>query len=114
MKVDIKKVSSELMQDLFEAEFEQKIAPYIDVESFEVIVDRDVNSTFVVANMTIYGTAGAPTIDDFKRDDKKIEKAKTVKIFREDIGEIVFILDGSNTTYLNSNDYIITYNAQLV
>ena len=102
-------VSTELVQELFEQEFETNIAPFIDIESFEVSVERAVASSSIKVSVEIYGTAGAPTIDDFKNNTKKIAKAQKVSVTREDIGTISFALVGKETTYLNSNDYIISY-----
>jgi hypothetical protein len=105
-KMDIARVSSEDIQELYEKEFE-KIAPFINIDSFDIVCNRDVQTGKANLTVTIYGTAGAPTIDQFKQD--KIEQARRIVIERYDIGTLVFNLVPLQTVFLNSNDYQLTY-----
>ena len=104
--IDIVRVSSEDIQDLFEKEFE-RISALIDISSFDVVCNRDIQTRKATLLVNIYGTAGAPTIDQFKQD--KIEQARRVSIERYDIGTLVFNLLPTKTVFLNSNDYQLTY-----
>ncbi len=106
-KMAIERVSSEEILDLFEKSFEDQIVPFSNIDSFGVECTRDVTSKKAIVNVTIYGTAGSPTIDDFKAN--RVAGADRVSIQRFDIGELNFALKPELTCFLNSNDYLIVY-----
>lgn len=107
--LSIDKLSNDTIVDLFEKAFEEKIAKYLDIPSFEVECNRRFPEKSVIVKVTIYGTAGCPTIDDFKKETDKVKSAKEVTISREDIGEVKFTLQTQDTVFLNSNEYDLFY-----
>jgi len=106
-KMSIDRVSSEEIVDLFEKFFEDHVLPFSHIESFDVECTRNIQTMKAIINVTIYGTAGSPTIDDFKKD--KISCARSVSVERFDIGSLNFVLKPELTCFLNSNDYLIVY-----
>lgn len=106
-QMNIQTVSDEEVQDLFEIAFQDQVAKFNDIDNFEVKCVREVGKTFLNVEVTIMGTAGCPTAEDFKKG--KIKKADTVTIERADKGELKFKLQPANTLYLNSTEYIVIY-----
>lgn len=106
-KISIDRVSSEEIVDLFEKSFEEHVVPFSHIDAWEIECTRDIQTMKAIVNVTIYGTAGAPTIDDFKNN--KIPAAERVSIDRFDIGVLNFVLKPELTCFLNSNDYFIVY-----
>jgi len=106
-KMNIQKVSDEEVEDLFEKSFESKVAKFNDIDSFEVKCVREVGKDSLTVEITVMGTAGCPTAEDFKNN--KIKDAETVIIYREDKGELKFMLQPAKTLYLNSTEYIVIY-----
>lgn len=106
-KMDIQKISDEEVQDLFEVAFEEQVAKWNDIENFEVKCVREVGKDSLAVEVTIMGTAGCPTAEDFKK--MKIKNASSVRIERADKGELKFTIQPSKTLYLNSTEYIVTY-----
>jgi hypothetical protein len=106
-KMNIQTVSDEEVQDLFEAAFESQVGKLNDIDNFEVKCLREVGKDSLTVEVTVMGTAGCPTAEDFKKD--KIKAARNVSISRADKGELKFTLVPAKTVYLNSTEYIVTY-----
>lgn len=106
-KMNIQTVSDEEIQDLFEAAFETQVGKFNDIDNFEVKAVREVGKDFLTVEVTIMGTAGCPTAEDFKKN--KIKNANIVTISRADKGELKLTLQPSKTLYLNSTEYIVIY-----
>lgn len=102
-------IGGELIEDLFVAYFESKISPYTGIDTFDVTCTKDLNEKKVIVNVQIYGTAGSPTVDDFKLDRVKFQGVRSVTVERSDIGKFNFELKPSKTLIVNSNDYLISY-----
>jgi len=106
-KMDIKRISDDEVQELFEASFESQVAKYNDIDSFEVKCVREVGKDSLTVEVTVMGTAGCPTAEDFKK--MKVKNASAVTIERADKGELKFAIQPSKTLYLNSTEYIVIY-----
>ena len=106
MTVDIKRISDDDLQDTFTSEFEKEISSQNGFDSFECICKRDSESN-VVMEVTIYGMAGSPTVDDYKNG--KVKNAKKLVLKRDGQGELLFRLEPSKIISLNTNDYLVTY-----
>lgn len=105
-KINLLKASSEEILSLFEDEFEKK-ASFENIDSFDAVCTRDLSTLKVLINVTIFGTAGSPTIDMFKNN--KIESLRDINITRYDIGSLNLKLLVNKTVMLNSNDFMIVY-----
>lgn len=106
-KMDVNRISDEEVQDLFEVAFEEQVGKFNDIDNFEVKCVREVSKDYLTVEVTVMGTAGCPTAEDFKKN--KIKGANKVTISRADKGELTFVLQPAKTLYLNSTEYIIIY-----
>ncbi len=104
---DLSRINLDELTTLFEETFEKKVCPFINVESFDVELSKDAGTKKIVANIYIFGTAGSPTIDDFKNG--KVKDADKFQVERSDIGTIDFTICLDETILINSNDYMIVY-----
>lgn len=107
MKTD--RLSTEDIRDMFEEAFQEQVGKENNIDTFEVEAERGVDNRITV-NVTISGMAGSPTLDDFKKGN--IKNAKTVKIERYDVGEMVLTLQPSLTTFVNGMDYLVVYKSE--
>ena len=106
-KINVARVSDEEVETLFTKVFDSKIAPYNNISEFEAKCQREVAKNSITVEVMIVGSAGSPTIDDWKNG--KVEEADTLSIEREDIGSLTFRLQPDETLFLNSNDYYVYY-----
>ena len=106
-QISLKTLSDDEIIDLFSASFENDIARYNNIESFDVIVKRETGSSEVKVEITISGTAGSPTVDQWKKG--TVDRSEILTISRDDKGSASFKLIPSETVYLNSTEYIVTY-----
>jgi len=106
-RMNIKTVSDEEIQDLFEESFKNQVASYNDIDNFEVKCVREVGKDSLSVEVSIMGTAGSPTAEDFKK--MKVKNASSVIISRADKGELKFNIMPDKTLYLNSTEYIVIY-----
>jgi len=105
--MNIGRVSSEEIVSMFEKAFESQVASINDIQAFGVeCTERSIGKS-VKVQVEISGHAGTPTIDQFRSG--SIENCKSIKISRDDIGEMTFTLMPSQTCYLSGNDYLIVY-----
>lgn len=106
--MDITKVSNERIQDLFTEEFEKNIAKMNDIDSFECVCVREANKTDQAKmEVTIYGLAGSPTMDDWLKGN--LENAEMVVVKDEWDKTIEFHLGEEDIYNLNINDYVVVY-----
>lgn len=105
--MNIQTVSDEEIQDLFEAAFEDQVAKFNDIDNFEAKCVREVGKDSITVEVTIMGTAGCPTAEDFKK--MKVKDASCVTIERADKGELKLSIMPDKTLYLNSTEYIVIY-----
>tara|TARA_R110000824_G_scaffold12226_7_gene53611 strand:- start:38453 stop:38776 length:324 start_codon:yes stop_codon:yes gene_type:complete len=103
----VSKVSDEEIETLFTTVFDDKVATYNNISEFEAKCQRQVGKDDITIEVMICGTAGSPTVDDWKTGN--IENAETVTIDRFDVGELTLTLDPEETLYLNPNDYYVFY-----
>lgn len=108
----VQSISSEVLEDLFTTYFDEKIAPYADIDTYDVTCTKDSQTNKAIITVQIYGTAGAPTVDDFKLDRVKFKGIKNITVERSDIGSVEFELKNEKTVIVNSNDYMITYESK--
>jgi len=106
-QMNIQKISDDEVQDLFEVAFEEQVAKWNDINSFEVKCVREIGKDSLTVEVTVMGTAGSPTAEDFKK--MKIKNASSVRIERADKGELKFDIQPAKTLYLNSTEYIVMY-----
>ncbi len=104
-------VSSDLIEDLFTKYYEEKIALFAGIDTYDISCSKDSDNKAIV-NVQIYGNAGAPTVDDFKNDQVKFQGIKNIVIERSDIGSFEFELKRDKTVLINSNDYLIVYESK--
>ena len=105
--MNLSRVSSEEIITMFEEAFESQVASLNDIVAFGVECnDRPINKP-VRITVDVSGHAGTPTIDKFRSG--AVEGSKSIKISRDDIGEMVFKLLPSQTVFLSGNDYQIVY-----
>lgn len=102
-----KTLGDDELQDLFEKSFADQVGSYNRIEEFDVKCSKEVAANSVRMDVTIQGMAGCPTAEDFKKG--KVEKAEKVTISRADKGSLSFKLVPALTVYLNSTEYIVTY-----
>lgn len=106
-KMNLSRVSSEEIVNMFEVAFEEQVAIDNDIGVFGVECnDRRLGQPVKVV-VDIAGHAGTPTIDQFRKGE--VKGSENVKISRDDIGEMTFSLMPKETVFLSGNDYIITY-----
>lgn len=106
-KMNVQTVSNEEIQDLFETAFESQVAKLNGIDSFEVKCVREVGKEAITVEVSIMGTAGSPTAEDFKK--MKVKNASSVVIERADKGELKLNIMPNKTLYLNSTEYIVIY-----
>ena len=100
-------LSDDEIIDLFTNAFEDRVAKYNNIESFDVAIQRKTGDPEVRIEVTICGTAGSPTVDQWKKE--SVENAAIVNISRDDKGSASFEFIANETVYLNSTEYIVTY-----
>lgn len=109
-KMNVSKMSDDNLQDLFAEVFEKEIASLNGVSSYECVCKRQTGSNVVTMEVTIYGMAGSPIIDDWKKN--KVAKSGSVVIKQEGRGSLQFKLIPKETVSLNVNDYMIVYRSE--
>lgn len=109
-KSTLDRFSSDDIQNIFEEVFEQKVSSVYGMSTFDIECMRDYLTSDTIVNVTIYGSAGAPTVFDFKAN--KIDEAKEIIVERSDLGSLKFVLVPEKTSVVNSNDYLIVYKYQ--
>lgn len=108
-KIKTDKLSDNNIQDLF-AEAFAKVASYHNISTYSTKCIRTISNPKIRMELMIVGFAGSPTIDDFKN--ATIEEVKSIKVNDEDGNSLIFNLIPSETSFLNSNDYIIVYESE--
>ena len=106
-KMDVRTVSDDEVQDMFEKSFADQVGSYNDIDNFEVKCVREIGNDSVTVEVSIMGNAGSPTAEDFKK--MKVKNASSVTIAREDKGELKFNIQPEKTLYRNSTEYIVIY-----
>jgi len=109
-KLNVSKLSDDDLQDMFTDAYEKNIASENGFDSFECICKRGSNSSDLKMEVTVTGMAGSPTIDDYKNG--KVKNSKSVTILREDKGSMTFKLLPKEIISLNTNDYMVVYQAE--
>ena len=104
--MNIEKLSNEYIEDLFQSEFDSSVASLNNISSFECKCVRTSEDKDVFMEVTIFGFAGSPSMDDFKKNE--VEKGETVSIDDND-ESLEFILQPEKTYTLSVNDYVIIY-----
>jgi hypothetical protein len=108
-KVGINNLNDEEIENLFTDAYADQVGSRINVPEFDCKCAREVGDKNVKVEITVIGLAGTPTLDDYKN--VKFKESTTVVISRDDIGSIKFKLIPSATVSLNTNDYVVTYQA---
>jgi hypothetical protein len=109
-KLNVSKLSDDDLQDMFTEAYEKKVAKENEFDSFECICKRSGPTSDVKMEVTVTGMAGSPTIDDYKNG--KVKNSKEVVIEREGKGSLMFKLLPKETISLNTNDYLVIYQAE--
>ena len=109
-KMEISRVSSEELVNMFEESFEEQIAKLNDIGVYGVECDDRKIGEAVRMKVEITGLAGTPTIDQFRQG--KVKGSEKVLIDRADIGEMTFHLLPKETVFSRGNDYVIIYQAE--
>jgi predicted Zn-dependent protease len=107
VKMDISKMSDEELADAFTEAFEEQVASYNNISQFEVEFVRETRDKSVTAEVSIYGMAGSPTLDNFKQ--AKVKNASIVTMKKEGRGTLKMRLVPAATITLNTNDYLVVY-----
>jgi hypothetical protein len=107
--MNLRTMSDDDIIDLFTLSFEDRIAKYNNIESFDVVVKRATGESGATVEVTVFGTAGSPTLDQWKN--RSVENSESLTISRGDKGEATFFLIPEDTVYLNTTEYIVTYRA---
>jgi hypothetical protein len=106
-KMNFSRISSEEIRDMFEVVFEDQVAKYNNIVSFDVECVRAVGKDYVESHVTISGHAGTPTIDEFRNG--KVKDASPIVISRYDVGDLTFELLKDQIVFLSGNDYVLVY-----
>lgn len=109
--LEVKKLSDEKIQDMFDAAFADQVADDNNIDQFESKCIRDVNGKGIDMHVMVVGLAGSPIADDFKK--KRLTGIDEVVVDVEGRGEITFELVPQETISLNTNDYNIVYRMAL-
>ncbi len=107
-RMDTSKLSDDDLQDMFTEEYEKNVASLSSLTSFECICKRD-TARAVKMEVTVYGMAGSPSLDDYKKG--KVKNSGSVIINREGKGSLKFVILPSEIASLNTNDYVVVYKA---
>jgi len=105
-KMNLDKVSDEVIQDLFTESFEQKGADN-DISEFECTCKREVGSSKIGIEVMVVGMAGTVPYNEIH--DKEIPELETITIGREGDGSLDFERDPESDYVLNTNDYVVVY-----
>jgi len=106
-KMDVSKMSDEELSDIFTEAFEAQVASYNNIGQFEVEFVRETSDKSIRAEVSIFGMAGTPTLDDFKQ--AKVRSASNVTMKKEGRGTLKMRLVPAATISLNTNDYLVVY-----
>lgn len=106
-KMDVSKMSDEELSDVFTEAFEQQVASFNNISQFDVEFVRETRDKSITAEVSIYGMAGSPTIDDFKK--SKVKNASVLTLKKEGRGNLKMKLVPASTIALNTNDYLVVY-----
>jgi len=107
-KLDVKVLSNEQVEDLFNIAYAEQVGNLNNISEFDCKCVREVEGSKTKVEITVIGLAGSPTLDDYK--EVRSEDFKKVVINR-DGAKAVFNLLPKATVVLNSNDYVVTYQA---
>lgn len=110
-RIDVSTLSDEELNDLFAEAFEEQVASYNGIQQFECNCKRSTADKNAKIEVMIIGLAGSPTVDQFKTM-KDLKNASSVRISREDKGDLKFTLIPKDTISLNTNDYVIIYDSK--
>lgn len=104
MNVDT--ISDDELISLFEERFQDQVASKHDISEFETACIRKVGNNSIELEVTIYGYAGSPTMDEFKAG---LDGTESITLSRYDKGDLTLTLNKSKTITLSANDYLIAY-----
>jgi hypothetical protein len=106
-RINVKNVSDDEVQEMFEESFRNQLGKYNSIDEIEVKSKKAIGKDIIRVEVTVQGMAGSPTAEDFKSG--KVKNASPIKISRADKGCLSFEILPKETVYLNSTEYIITY-----
>lgn len=99
-------ISDDELLELFNEKFEE-VAYANQIGDYESSCVRTVGSNSVKIEVTVFGMAGSPTMDEFKNG---LDGAKEISVSRYDKGDMTFKFTGEAIS-LNATDYIVIYEA---
>jgi hypothetical protein len=106
-KTSITALNNEEIEELFSGAFAEQIGDRNNIQEFDCKCVREPGQSGAKVEVTIFGLAGSPTPEDFKK--TKLEVFKKVVVSRENKESVKFVLVPKATTILNTNDYVVTY-----
>jgi len=107
--MNVEAMSNEDLQDMFSEAYESQVASLNNVGEFEATCEREYGSNNLKMNVLVVGLAGSPTIDDYK--EGRLGNADTVVVDDPNKGMLTFQLVPEEIHVLNSNDYVVVYEA---
>ena len=103
-----KKVSDEVISDLFTEVYQEQVAKMNRIQEFEVTsCTRQPGEEKVTLEVFISGFAGTPILEEYQSG--KLDNADEVIIQREDLGSLPFKFAAKDSYILNTNDYVVVY-----
>jgi len=105
--MDLSKVSNEEMADLFSSAFIEQVGSTIGIEEVEAECVRSVEKKDVKIELSVFGMAGSPSADDWKKN--KLKNVSKVVVDVPRIGKVNFKLFPSETVNLDTNNYLVVY-----
>jgi hypothetical protein len=105
------KLSNEDVQTAFEESFVEQIGSLNSISEVEAACIRNVGSDQFKIELTVYGLAGTPTLEDFRNG--KVQKANGL-VLKELNGrdDISFRFSANGGFNLNTTDYVVEYNSE--
>jgi len=107
-KLDVTALNNEQVEDLFNVAYAEQVGNLNNISEFDCKCVREVEGSKIKVEITVIGLAGSPTLDDYK--EVRSEDFKKV-VLNRDGAKAVFKLLPKATVVLNSNDYVVTYQA---
>lgn len=108
-QLNIQALNDEEVEDLFGLAYEEQVGSLNNIGEFDCKCIRSSERDDIKVEVTIIGLAGSPTLDDYKN--VTSDSLSDVVLRRADLTDVKFSLIPEATVVLNSNDYVVTYQA---
>jgi len=103
-KRDIKDIPSDETENMFMDVYRDQVASENSIDEFDCKCNKDGKEIYM--EVTVFGFAGSPTYDEYKKG--KVKNASEI-VVQDERGKLTFKCMYNEIVSLNSNDYMVVY-----